>query len=124
MINRNLFFSSFQLNYFDYKQLSLKYLLENYSIIGLDKCIIEYKESDHITAIRSDIRQTCFQAIETVFEVLFALLPDKNGHINDNRIIERITTSELPYSKIRDIAQNENALNDLDKQLVHPNSPT
>ena len=100
MISRDLFFSHFQINYFDYKQCSLRYLLENYSKVGLDKSIFEYQDKDYITAIRSDIRQTYFQAIETVFEVFFALLPDQSGKISD-RIIERITLSDLPYSKNR-----------------------
>lgn len=118
MINRDLFYSNFQVNYFDYKQGSLSYLLENYSKVGLDKSIIEYKENDYVIAIRSDIRQTYFQAIETVFEIFFALLPDKNGKITD-RIIERITLSDLPYSKIQNIAQNDNSLDFLDKELVY-----
>lgn len=123
MISRDLFFSHFQINYFDYKQGSLRYLLENYSKVGLDKSIFEYQEKDYITAIRSDIRQTYFQAIETVFEVFFALLPDKSGKISD-RIIERITLSDLPYSKIGNIAQDENSLDFLDNELVYPNNPT
>lgn len=121
MISRNLFFSNFQINYFDYKQGSLRYLLENYSKVGLDKTIFEYKDKDYITAIRSDIRQTYFQAVETVFEVFFALLPDKKGKIS-NRIIEKITISPLPYSKIRDIAKEENSLDFLDSELRFPNN--
>ncbi|KAB2870138.1 MAG: hypothetical protein F9K37_06510 [Bacteroidales bacterium] len=123
MLSPALYFSKFQINYFDYKQNSLKYLLENYTKMGLDKTILEYNDKDYETAIRSDIRQTYFQAIETVFEIFFALLPDSNGKTND-RIIEEITTSELPYSKIREIAQNESYLDFLDKKIVYSNNIT
>lgn len=119
MISRNLFFSNFQINYFDYKQGSLRFLLDNYSKVGLDKSILEYKDKDYITAIKSDIRQTYFQAIETVFEVFFALLPDKKRKFT-NRVIEKITLSELPYLKIKDIAQNQNSLDFLDSELRFP----
>jgi hypothetical protein len=94
-------------------------LLENFSKVELDQRIVEYKESDYLTAIRSDIRQTYFQAIETVFEVFFALLPDKDGNISD-KIIEKITLSDLPYSKIMEIAQDKDSLNFLDNELIYP----
>lgn len=116
MINRNLFLKNFQINYFDYKQNSLNYLLQNYSKIGLEETIIEYKDEDYILAIRSDIRQTYFQAIETVFEIYFALLPDKNGTFSEN-IIEKITLSDLPYSKISEISQNINTLDILGNEI-------
>lgn len=119
MISKNLFYSQFQINYFDYKQGSLKFLLENYQKVGLDKSIIEYDEKDYLTAIRSDIRQTYFQAIETVFELFFALLPDKNGKVT-YQTIEKITLSELPYSKISEIAKNKEVLNYLDDEFIYP----
>ena len=121
MINSNLFFGNFQRNYFDYKQNSLKFLLDNYSKIGLEEIILEYKDKDYITAIRSDIRQTFFQAIETVFEIFFALLPDKNGIIISDKIIERITLSDLPYTNIRRIAENIDSLDILNGDIELPN---
>lgn len=63
MIDKNLFFKQYQINYFDYKQKSLEYLLKNYSQIGLKDQILGYDDKEYITAIRSDIRQTYFQAI-------------------------------------------------------------
>lgn len=119
MINTDLFFSQFQVNYFDYKQGSLKYLLNNFAKIGLKKRIIEYNDKDYLNAIRCDMRQTYFQAIETVFEIFFALLPGKNGTIH-NRIIERITLSDLPYSKIQKIAESEDSLDFLETEIIYP----
>jgi hypothetical protein len=118
MVDKNIFFQQFQINYFDYKQKSLEYLLENHSKLGFENQIIGYSEKDYATAIRSDIRQTYFQAIETVFELFFALLPDENGEISD-KIIEKLTLSDLPYSKISKIKETENSLDYLDKINVY-----
>lgn len=123
MIDTNLFFSQFQVNYFDYKINSLKYLLDNHSKLGFDKEIFGYTEKSYVNAIRSDIRQTYFQAIETVFEIFFALLPDRNGKIHD-KIIERITLSDLPYSDIRKISKSENSLDFLDNEIIYPDKTT
>jgi hypothetical protein len=120
MINSNLFFSQFQVNYFDYKQSSLEYLLSNFPKVGVENQILDYKEKDYINAIRCDIRQTFFQAIETVFEVFFALMPDKKGRINQ-RIIERITLSDLPYNKINKLIEYEDSLDFLDLEMEYSN---
>lgn len=113
MVDAKLFFSQYQVNYFDYKQCSLKYLLDNYSKVALKDEILDYNEEDYINTIRCDIRQTYFQAIEAMFELFFALIPDRDLKIHQ-KMLEILTISELPYQKIKDIAENKDLLDFLE----------
>lgn len=123
MINSKLFYQKFQVNYFDYKVGSLNLLLDNPKISELENKIAGYSEMDYKNAIKSDIRQTTYQAIETVFEVLFALVPNQNEKYEDN-LMERITLSSLPYDKIRKIGSSKNALNFLDTEIKYKDNST
>lgn len=117
MIDPKSFYSTFQINYFDYKLAYLNYALEHFKDLNQEKLIIQYSEKDFIRAIKSDIRQTLFQAIETVFEIIFALTPDKFGKIYDQEILRVLSKGEFPYKKIESIAKNKDAINFLDKGL-------
>ena len=117
MITTELFYNRFQINYYDYKVESFKYLLENYASLKLNEKIIEYSDSDYLTAIKSDIRQTLFHAIETVFEIFLALCPDENGNETQN-IIEKITSSKLPYAKISKFGKSIDSLSFLDSKVT------
>lgn len=121
MINSKTFYKQFQINYFDYKTSYLNNLLDNYKALGLDKKILEYSDDDFIRAIKIDLRQTVFQAIETVFEIFFGLVPNINGKPTD-RLIQKITLSPLPYSKIEKISSEENFLDFLNNLMTYPNS--
>jgi len=112
-----LFYRNFQVNYYDYIQLSLKQLLDNSNENKLKNNIIEYNTKDYERAIKSSIRQTYFHAIETVFELVFALCPDKKNSINEVEIMRTITKSDLPYKRIQDIAKDKQNLDFLDLQL-------
>lgn len=112
------FYSTFQVNFYDYKQLSLKYILENTSQVGLTEKILEYKNEDFIRAIKSEIRQTYLHAIETTFELIFALDPDKNGQLDEKEIVVKLSRAKFPYDRINSIAENpKEALSFLDRQV-------
>jgi hypothetical protein len=112
-----IFYKSFQVNYYDYKQLSLKYILENTDKLNLDKVVLDYNKKDFERAIKSSIRQTYFHAIETLFELIFALCPNQYGLINEVEIIRTISISRFPYKKIEGIAKDEKNLEFLDQEI-------
>ena len=112
-----IFYKSFQVNYYDYKQLSLKYILENTDKLNLDKVVLDYNKKDFERAIKSSIRQTYFHAIETLFELIFALCPNQDGLINEVEIIRTISISRFPYKRIEGIAKDEKNLEFLDQEI-------
>jgi hypothetical protein len=116
MISDEHFYRYFQINYFDYKASYLKYLLNNFESLGLKEKIIGYDSQDFINAIKCDIRQTTFQAIETSFELLFSFRATTSKKIN-TPLIEIITTSGLPYEEIKKISESLDGLNFLDSKV-------
>jgi hypothetical protein len=123
LINPTDFYSSFQVNYYDYKLFSLTHALNNFKDLNLDKIILNYNDQDFIRAIKSEIRQTYFHAIETTFELIFALKPDNKGYINENDIVFTITKSGFPYKEIESISQNpEENLKFLDQEIKLTNN--
>ncbi len=123
MIDFKTFLSKFQINYFDYKQESLSYILVNHSNLNLKDKIIGYNKDEYINAIKGDIRQTYFQAIETFFEIFFILLPTVEGKINYN-IIENLGPKNNTYSKIRGIHESDNINNLLDAEITFKGEKT
>ena len=117
MIDIKIFYHAFQINYFDYKLAYLTYAEGHYKELNQENNILNYSEKDFVLAIKSDIRQTLFQAIETLFEVIFALLPDENGKISDIEIMRTLSKGDFPYKKIQDIVENKKNLEFLDKQV-------
>lgn len=117
MIDPKSFYSHFQINYFNYKLAYLQNALNNYPVFEKEKVILEYSDKDFLLAIKSDIRQTLFQAIESVFEFFYALNPNEEGHIIDREIMRTLSRAEFHYSKIKDIADDINTLEYLDQPL-------
>jgi len=117
-IDVKLFYTHYQINYFSYKQSSLEFLIDNYSKTKAKELLFNYKDNDYLNSIRCDIRQTYFQAIETVFELFYALIPEKGGKIDGNPI-EIIARAKFPYEKITEISKSKSKLDILDKQLEY-----
>lgn len=120
MVEDKLFWNRYLVNYFDYKIGTLSKALDNPKSLSLENTILDYNETELITSIKSDIRQTVFQAIETVFEIIFALSPSI-GKKSPTSILETITISELPYPKIREISESVEALNFFDETVILSN---
>ncbi len=119
MIDKNLFFNQYQLNYFNYKQNSLEILLKKKPPAKLKHQIFGFDEEEYKLSIQCDIRQTYFQALETVFELFFVLSPDING-IFSEEIIEKLSTSGFSYDKIKSIYENEKYLDYLNNTVHYP----
>jgi hypothetical protein len=69
--------------------------------------------------IQSDLRQTYFHAIETFFEIFFALNPKENPGFDDTNILFTLTNSDWrkSYNKIKKIASGEMSLDYLNDQI-------
>ncbi|MFC0878932.1 hypothetical protein ACE01N_20225 [Saccharicrinis sp. FJH2] len=119
LINSTDFYSNYQVNYYDYKQLSLKYLLNNYQNLKLNERILNYSDNDFLRTIKSDIRQTYLHSIETVFDLIYSLTPKKNGTISERHILETISKGTFHYDKISKIAtEKDQALKFLDDEVT------
>lgn len=92
----------------------------------LEGAITGFEKADYQRTIKSEIRQSYYHAIETVFELIFALLP-KNGQTNESEILLNLSTSEWRknYDRISKIATDPDGLQFLDEQIkVHENGKT
>lgn len=69
--------------------------------------------------LKSDLRQTYFHAIETFFELFFALNPKNKKYYDDERVLFYLTNSNwnASYKKINEIATQETALDFLDEKI-------
>ncbi len=80
----------------------------------------DYREAIKRT-IKSDLRQTYFHAIETFFEILFALDPQNKKNMSPDEILFNMTYSKgsETYDRIKEIANNEESLDFLNKQIPY-----
>ncbi len=118
-----LFYKTFLKNFHRHKATYLKNLLDN-----LDEYEKKVLQTDHLhedrnelqLTLKSDLRQTYFHAIETFFELFFALKP-KDGKLQDDRsVMVRLTNAKWQdnYKMIREIAENDTALDFLDEKVA------
>ena len=118
MISNNLFYQHYQANFFNLKQSWLGYLLENHESIELKSGhLSNIEDKEILISIKTDIRQTYFQAIETVFEILFGLGPNDKGEFPQN-ILKNISSGKLNYNRINSISKDANELNYLNQELI------
>lgn len=120
------FFQSYQKDYHKIKAFYIKGLLDNLDkfeneLFG-DKVDDEDREAIKRT-LKSDLRQTYFHAIETFFELFFALNPKGKKVFDDEYVLFALTNSnwKQTYKKIKEITENENALDFLDEKIVFLN---
>lgn len=95
MIDKNTFYSSYLYDYFGYKLFLYSITLWNLEQFENNSCINNqrgYKRRDLEILLKSEIRQTYFQSIETLFELIFALKP-KGTILFDNDIHYRLADS-------------------------------
>jgi len=119
MINAKEFYLGFQADYYAYRALRLKKemdaLKENPTSFPLE--IFDYSLEDHLRSIKIDIRQTYFQAIETLFELIFSLRP-VDGVVNDSRILKNLVKKKDHYWDIRSFAEGKGGLDFLDQEVT------
>ncbi|MCX6256606.1 MAG: hypothetical protein NTW49_01690 [Bacteroidia bacterium] len=117
MFEPKSFYSFYQVNYYDYKQLTNKYLLDNIENLDYTNQVTEYTQNGLRNTIISDIRLTYLHSIETVFTFILALLPDKSGHIDDYNLVRNISGLDA-YKWIVKISKDEKELDILDNKII------
>lgn len=115
-INPRFFFKAYLVDHFLYKQATLKNILDQYSSLKptVLSGVNDVDDAAYLQTIRMEIRSTYFQSIETLFEMLFALMP-RNGVIDNENLWYNISTSDWKanYKKISDIAKGDLSFLDL-----------
>lgn len=111
------FYQNFQADYFAYRQKRLKRELDSLLLAPnpIDE-IVEYSHEDHLRSIKIDIRQTYFQAIETVFELIFSFKPT-NGRLRDDLVLANLIKRKDHYEEIRKFADDKDGLKFLDDEF-------
>ena len=117
-----IFFSTYQKDYHKIKAIYLKGILDNLSKFEKD-LFAENIDDDYRVAIKltikSDLRQTYFHAIETFFELFFALNPKDKKEFDDEFVLFALTNSNWneTYKQIKEISENDTALDFLDNEI-------
>lgn len=93
------FYKSFQLNFFDYKQHVNEYLLNQNkdTISKITKGIYYSSVEEFKLSVKMDIRMTSLMAMDTLFELIFALLPDYKQRIQDDNILHNLSKKQQYY---------------------------
>lgn len=121
-IDRKIFFFSYLTDHYYHKQVTLKKILDNYASLKneLLSDVENLSDDTYCASIRAEIRSTLFQAIETLFELIFCL-DGNNGIINNENLWYNLSTSDWRnnYSKISKIGEGD--INFMD-QIVIVNS--
>lgn len=109
MFNPLEFYHGFQVNHFDYKQINNHFLLnlpEDQMQPLIDEVFKGTKE-EFLRSVKSDIRLTFLLSIETLFELIFGLLPDDNNHLHDYTLIKNLVKKIPYYEEIRKFNKGE-----------------
>lgn len=127
-IDHKVFYTSYASDYHLYKLATLKSILTDipkFEKEFLQNMVTGTNESRYTRFIKSEIRMTCFHAIETLFELIFALQP-KGNELQDEKLMKVLSTVNFSenYKKIDRIAKDEDGLNFLDSTCEYQgNSP-
>jgi hypothetical protein len=112
MYNPIRFLDEYFVDHFLYKSKTLGNILGQYEELK-PKVLegIEGIEDDaYACTLRAEIRATCFQSIETLFELICSLLP-RDGRIDNTDLWYQLSTSSWRknYDFIKDVANGEDA---------------
>jgi len=117
MITAKEFYQGYQADYFAYRQMRLKKelqsLLNNSSTSRIDE-IYGYSIDDHIRSIKIDIRQTYFQSIETLFELIFSFVSD-GKRLSDGDVLFNLIKRKGHYESIRKYAVDSSGIEFLEQ---------
>lgn len=127
-VDHKVFYSSYAVDYHIYKVASLESILndcQRFKEQFLESVISGTDVGRFERFIKSEIRITCFHAIETLFELIFALEP-KEGVLQDQVLLKSLATANFTknYQRITTISNDLSALDFLDATVSsEPNSP-
>lgn len=102
ILTHEIFFNSFQYNFFEYKQSSIEYLMERSSeeLKEIAGGTANYSEEDFKRGLKMDARLTYLLAVDTLFELVFALLPSKKLEIMDEKIIDQLNRNNKYFPEL------------------------
>jgi hypothetical protein len=123
IVDPKIFYQTCLKDYHRIKATYLKKILDNLSKYEIDFFGNELDQEEKAyfrRTLKSDLRQTYFHAIETFFELFFALNPKGKSKYDDLNILYNLANSEGPdmYSRISQIAENDNSLDFLQEKLT------
>lgn len=119
-----IFYQVYQKDYHRIKAAYIKHYLNNLELyhekLYGDEKIDPVSLKDFKNALKSDLRQTYFHAIETFFELFFALNPKDKEVYDDHYILFNLTNSNWSdnYRKINEFANDPKKLRFLNDQIV------
>lgn len=117
MISAKEFYQGYQADYFAYRQIRLKKellsLSNNITTNRIDE-IYGYSIDDHIRSIKIDIRQTYFQSIETLFELIFSFVSD-GKRLSDGDVLSNLIKRKGHYESIRKYAVDSSGMEFLEQ---------
>lgn len=122
--NPSIFYKTFQKDYHKIKAIYLKGILDNIQKYESDFFDEDYKDvdqNDFKIAIKSDLRQTYFHAIETFFELFLGLNPKGKKPYMDRNILFTLSNTNFTetYSKIRKISESNKGLDFLNEKTKY-----
>jgi hypothetical protein len=117
-----IFYKTYLKDYHATKAIYLKKILDDlpkYEKEFFDQELDEEEKDQFRLILKSDLRQTYFHAIETFFELFFALNPHGKQKFDDLNVLYNLANSAGPetYNKISQIALNESSLEFLDERI-------
>ncbi len=117
------FFETYQKDYHCVKAHMLKRMMddiEKYSNDFFGSDMDEESKKSINWTLKSDLRQTCFHAIETMFELIFAFEPLDDNLNEDIKVLKRLSFSNWRKnnSRIEEIADSNKGLDFLDRRVV------
>ena len=138
MIDPKVFYRKFQVNFWDYKALTLERLLKDsegkrsyfsklltFLKLGLFmqsdlrhlSSILGYSKNDYRLTLRVEIRQNLLHAIEVLFTLIFSLKP-KMRLVDDQNLWYSFSKRRLIYQEVESIAERkEGSLDFMDLPL-------
>jgi hypothetical protein len=118
MITAKEFYQGYQADYFAYRQIRLKRELESIktnSQLQIIDDIYDYSVEDHLRSIKIDIRQTYFQSIETLFELIFSFVLSDGKRLSDEDVLSNLIKRKDHYEHIRKYAINGSGIEFLEQ---------
>src|SRR5688572_8268271 len=91
------FYTSYQYDYYIYKMMTYHSILDNIDKFKeeiLRESVSGFIKEDFQRMLKSEIRQTLYHSIETVFELIFALLPKNTSQLEDINILANLSNSD------------------------------
>jgi hypothetical protein len=117
-----IFYDKYLTNYHWNKALYIKKILDDVSKYEVDffgRTLSETDRDEIQKTLKADLRQTYFHAIETVFELFFALNPQNHTELDDRFVLFRMTNANWTqnYRTIQKIAKEADYLEFLSDEI-------